>query len=72
MHDDDTGAALPSDRLLTTPKACAYLNVSRQTLYRLHQAGHFPCVKISAGLTNWRLSDLRAYADSKTRRVRQE
>jgi excisionase family DNA binding protein len=67
MTDSKT---LPEDRLLSSREAAEFLGVSRQTLYVLHNAGEFPAVVISRGMTNWRLTDLRAFIESRTRRIR--
>ncbi|MBD9527848.1 AlpA family transcriptional regulator [Paracoccus sp. PAR01] len=70
MNTIEDAGNLPDDRLLTSQEAARYLGVSRQTVYSLHNAGHFPAVEISPGRTNWRLSDLRDYIGTRTRRVR--
>jgi len=55
-------AMLAAERLLTCREACAYLHVSRATLYRL------PIRRLTLGVrcVRWSLADLRLYVLERT------
>lgn len=53
---------VPKRRLRSLPNAAAELGISRATLYRLHNAGELPFVKIS-GRTFVEAADLEILID---------
>lgn len=58
--------AKAEDRFLRIPEVCRMVGYSRASLYRLEAAGHFPRrIKLGPAATAWRLSDIRAWMESR-------
>ena len=55
------------DRFLRIPEVCQMTGYSRASLYRLERKGDLPPrIKLAVnGATAWRLSDIRAWMDSR-------
>lgn len=54
---------MPMPALLTAKQVATYLNVSKQTVYRLK----LPCVVLSKRKRRWREEDLLVYISSHTK-----
>ena len=73
--DDLPDSALLRERNLCQsskrPQEIALLPFSAPTLWRMVAAGNFPApIKLSAGVTAWRVADIRAWLYSKQPAVR--
>lgn len=59
-----SSASLPvSPRLLTTRAACAYLSVSKATLFRAARRGELHPLRPARHFTRWQISDLDRWID---------
>lgn len=55
--------------LIDADDAAAYLKVHRDTVYALAAAGEIPSYRLSARRLRFRISDLDAWLDQRTREV---
>jgi excisionase family DNA binding protein len=56
----------PLQPIMTTKEACAYLRIHRDTLDKLHKAGHIKRVKFGRAI-RYKPSELQRYVDRKNR-----
>lgn len=62
----------PTSDLLTTAEACAYLNISRTTLYAIWSAHQIRRTVLGKRTIRWPKRELDAYLARKTREREQE
>lgn len=63
----ETFDSLPDSAILRQPSVKALLGLSDSTIWRLVASGDLPRVKLSPRCTGWRVGDVRAYLEGKTK-----
>lgn len=59
--------SLPDSAFIRQPTLEALLGVKSSTIWRLVASGDLPRVKLTARCTGWRVGDVRAYLEGKTK-----
>ena len=63
-HRESTG--YPTEKLIKLAELCKLLDMARSTIYKLKMEGRFPePIKVGYRAVRWRLSDIRAWQDSR-------